>query len=110
MACREYLAGEPPIDPNQNNRADQTVWHYFYTSTGAVEMSIRAYVGMDTVRYNVYELLNGVDCYGGLRPATFTDDGTRNTPNTPYASGSVGYSGSQEAICCMDLKSLCHSN
>ena len=104
LACREYLAGEPPIDPNQNNRADQTVWHYFTApSTGAVEMSIRAYVGMDTVRYNVYELLNGVDCYGGLQPATFTDDGTRNTPMiTPYSSGSVGYSGSQESICCMD--------
>ena len=103
LACQEYLAGEPDIDPNPANCANQTVWHYFTAPpTGAVEMSIRAYVGMDTLRYNVYELLNGVDCYGGLQPATYTDDGTINTSIiTPFASGSTSYSGSQVSVCCL---------
>ena len=66
-------------------------------------MSIRAYVGMDTLRYNVYELLNGVDCYGGLQPASYTDDGTINTPIiTPFASGTTSYSGDQVSVCCLN--------
>ncbi len=102
-ACTEYLAGEPPVDPNPANRADQTVWHYFTVPpSGAVEMNLRAYIGMDTLRYAVYELLNGTDCYGGLNPATFTQDGTQLTPViSPVLTGSAGFSGTQESICCM---------
>lgn len=102
-ACREYLAGEPAAHPNQANRADQTVWHYFTVPpSGAIEMNIRAYIGMDTLRYAVYELLNGTDCYGGLGPATFTIDGTQVTaPVTPVLTGSAGFEGTQESICCM---------
>lgn len=102
-ACTEYLAGEPPANPNPLDRADQTVWHYFTVPpSGAIEMNIRAYIGMDTLRYAVYELLNGTDCYGGLNPATFTEDGTQATPIiTPVLTGSAGFSGTQESICCM---------
>jgi gliding motility-associated-like protein len=102
-ACREYLAGEPAAHPNQVDRADQTVWHYFVAPpSGAVEMNLRAYIDLDTLRYSVYELLNGTDCYGGLNPATFTNDGTRNTPEiTPLLQGSAGFSGTQESVCCL---------
>jgi gliding motility-associated-like protein len=103
FACREYLAGEPAADPNAANRADQTVWHYFIAPpSGAVEMNIRAYIGLNQLRYNVYQLLNGTDCYGGLNPATYTEDGTRNTPIiTPVLSGVAGFSGTQESLCCL---------
>ncbi len=102
-ACREYLAGEPAIVADPTLRADQTVWHYFTAPpTGAVEMSIRAYVGLDTLRYNVFELLNGIDCYGGLQPATYTNDGTQATSIiTPIISGTAGYTGSQTSACCL---------
>jgi gliding motility-associated-like protein len=102
-ACREFLAGEPASNSNPISRADQTVWHYFVAPpSGAVQMSIRAYIGMDTLRYSVYELLNGTDCYGGLNPATYTTDGTRNTPIiTPIMSGTAGYQGSQTSACCL---------
>ncbi len=102
-ACREYLAGEPPVIANQNLRADQTVWHYFTVpASGAIEMNLRAYIGMDTLRYSVYELLNGTDCYGGLNPATFTTDGTQTTPIiTPVLQGSATFNGTQESICCL---------
>lgn len=102
-ACTEFLAGEPPVDPNPANRADQTVWHYFTVpGTGAIEMNIRAYIGMDTLRFAMYELLNGTDCYGGLNPATFTTDGTQLTPIiTPVATGSAGFSGTQVSACCL---------
>ena len=108
LACKEYLAGEPNAAFNQSERADQTVWHYFTAPpSGAVEISIRAYVGMDTVRYNIYELLNGTDCYGGLQPATYTEDGTQNTPViTPVITGSAGYEGNQESSCCMEPGTL----
>ena len=104
LACREYLAGEPPLHPNQANRADQTVWHYFVgPPSGAVELSIRAYIGMNLLRFNVFELLNGTNCYGGLGPATYTLDGTRNTPMiSPIVSGMANYNGHQETICCLD--------
>ena len=103
-ACREYLAGEPPVDPNAANRADQTVWHYFIgPPSGAVELSIRAYIGMNLLRFNVFELLNGTNCYGGLGPATYTVDGTRYTPSiTPLVSGTATYNGHQESLCCLD--------
>ena len=103
FACREYLAGEPAADPNAANRADQTVWHYFVAPpSGAVEMNIRAYIGLNQLRYNVYQLLNGTDCYGGLNPATYTEDGTRNTPIiTPVLSGVAGFTGTQESLCCL---------
>ena len=104
MACREYLAGEPPLHPNQANRADQTVWHYFIgPPSGAVELSIRAYVGMNLLRFNVFELLNGNQCYGGLGPATYTVNGTQSTPAiTPIVSGTANFNGHQENICCLD--------
>ncbi len=103
FACREYLAGEPAAAALQLDRADQTVWHYFVAPpSGSVEMNIRAYIGLDTLRYNVYELLNGIDCYGGLQPATYTQDGTRNTPIvTPMLTGSAGFEGTQESVCCL---------
>lgn len=103
FACREYLAGEPAAAADQPDRADQTVWHYFVAPpSGAVEMNLRAYIDLDTLRYAVYELLNGTDCYGGLNPATFTTDGTRNTPVvTPLLQGSAGFTGSQESVCCL---------
>ena len=102
-ACREYLAGEPAVIANQAQRADQTVWHYFTVpASGAIEMNLRAYIGLDTLRYAVYELLNGTDCYGGLNPATFTQDGTQTTPIiTPVLQGSAGFEGTQESICCL---------
>jgi len=104
LACREYLAGEPPIDPNPANCAEQTVWHYFVAPpSGAVELSIRAFIGMNLLRFNVYELLNGTNCYGGLQPATFTINGTRFSPViTPVASGTATFSGHQETMCCLD--------
>ncbi|MCX6192452.1 MAG: gliding motility-associated C-terminal domain-containing protein [Flavobacteriia bacterium] len=104
LACREYLAGEPPIDPNPANCADQTVWHYFVCPpSGAVELSIRAYIGMNLLRFNIFELLNGTNCYGGLQPATFTTNGTRYSPPiTPIASGSATFNGHQETMCCLD--------
>jgi len=104
LACREYLAGEPPLDANPANRADQTVWHYFVgPPSGAVELSIRAYIGMNLLRFNVFELLNGTNCYGGLGPATYTVDGTRFTPMiTPLISGTADYNGHQETLCCLD--------
>jgi gliding motility-associated-like protein len=103
FACREYLAGEPPAAPLSVDRCDQTVWHYFIAPpSGVVEMNIRAYIGMDTLRYNIFELLNGTDCYGGLGPATFTQDGTRFTPIiTPLLEGSAGFDGTQESLCCL---------
>ena len=103
FACQEYLAGEPNVNVTPANCANQTVWHYFTAPpSGAVEMSIRAYIGMNTLRYNVFQLLNGTDCYGGLQPATYTEDGTRNTPIiTPVLSGTAGFNGTQNAACCL---------
>ncbi len=103
FACREYLAGEPGAAVAQGDRADQTVWHYFTApASGAVEMNIRAYIGMDTLRYAIYELLNGTECYGGLNPATYTTDGTQTTPIiTPLLQGSAGFDGTQESLCCL---------
>ena len=108
LACKEYLAGEPNASANQADQADQTVWHYFTAPpSGAVEISIRAYVGMDTVRYNIYELLNGTDCYGGLQPATYTQDGTQNSSIiTPVITGSAGFEGNQQSSCCMEPGTL----
>lgn len=103
FACREYLAGEPAIDALPANCANQTVWHYFIAPpSGAIEMNIRAYIGMNLLRYSIYELLNGTDCYGGLNPATYTTDGTQTTSIiTPLLQGSAGFSGTQESMCCL---------
>ncbi len=103
FGCTEYLAGEPPANSDPTLRADQTVWHYFTVPpSGAIEMNLRAYIGMDTLRYAVYELLNGTDCYGGLNPATFTEDGTQTTPIiTSVLSGSAPFEGTQESLCCL---------
>lgn len=108
LACKEYLAGEPAAAGDPANCANQTVWHYFTAPpSGAVEISVRAYVGLDTVRYNIYELLNGTDCYGGLGPATYTQDGTQTTPLiTPIIQGKAGFEGNQEAACCMSPGTL----
>ncbi len=102
-ACIERLAGEPFSDTRDTSRADQTVWHYFVAPpSGVVEMSIRAYIGMDVLNWSVYELLNGTDCYGGLQPATFTDDGTQATPTVlPITSGRTDFSGDQVGLCCL---------
>jgi gliding motility-associated-like protein len=104
LACQEYLAGEPNVDPNPANCANQTVWHYFVApGSGAVEMSIRAYIGMNLLRFNVFELLNGNGCYGGLAPATYTTNGTRFDPViTPVVSGSATFNGQQVSLCCLD--------
>lgn len=103
LACQEFLAGEPDASTDPSNCAQQTVWHYFTAPpSGAVEISIRAYVGLDSVRYNIFELLNGTDCYGGLQPATYTQDGTQGTALiTPVIQGSAGFEGNQESACCM---------
>ena len=104
-SCIETLAGEPVSNNNGVNRADQTVWHYFTAPpSGVVEISLRAYIGMSTLNWSVYELLNGTDCYGGLNPATFTTDGTQATNTiTPIASGTTDFNGIQEGLCCLTL-------
>jgi gliding motility-associated-like protein len=104
LACQEYLAGEPNVDPSPGNCANQTVWHYFVApASGAVEISLRAYIGMNLLRFNIYELLNGSSCYGGLAPATFTTNGTRYDPViTPVVSGSATQNGQQVSMCCLD--------
>lgn len=104
LACQEYLAGEPNVDPNPANCANQTVWHYFVApGSGAVEISLRAYIGMNLLRFNIYELLNGNGCYGGLAPATYTINGTRFDPViTPLVSGSATFNGQQVSLCCLD--------
>ena len=106
LACQEYLAGEPNVDPSPWNCANQTVWHYFVApASGAVEISLRAYIGMNLLRFNIYELLNGSSCYGGLAPATFTTNGTRFDPViTPVVSGSATQNGQQVSMCCLKKK------
>jgi len=102
-ACREYLAGEPASNPNPALRADQTVWHYFTVpNSGVVDINLRAYIGMNTLNYAIYPLLNGSDCYGGLRPATYTQNGTPLTPAVqPIAQGSTNFNGTTVSLCCL---------
>lgn len=108
-ACIETLAGEPFSHPQDSNRANQTVWHYFVAPpSGVIEMRLRAYIGLDTLNYSVYELLNSDTCYGGLSPrpttgATYTEDGTQATQQiTPIAFGSTGFGGSTVDLCCLN--------
>ncbi len=103
LACIERLAGEPVSNANSTLRADQTVWHYFIVPpSGVVEIRLRAYVGMQQMNYAIYELLNGNSCYGGLAPATFTEDGTRLSAGiTPVLSGSTDFNGTTISICCL---------
>lgn len=108
-ACIETLAGEPFSHPQDSNRANQTVWHYFVAPpSGVIEMRLRAYIGLDTLNYAVYELLNGDTCYGGLSPrpiagATYTEDGTQGTQQIlPIAFGSTGFGGSTVDLCCLN--------
>ena len=105
LACQEYLAGEPNVDPIPANCANQTVWHYFTAPpSGAVEISLRAYIGLDTLRFNIYELLNGSSCYGGLAPATYTTNGTRFSPIiSPLISGAATTLGLQVSLCCLEV-------
>ena len=102
-ACIETLAGEPPTDASAANRADQTVWHYFVApASGVVDIRLRAYIGLNTLNYQIFELLNGTDCYGGLNPATFTEDGTQATPQVaPLLSGSTDFNGTTVGLCCL---------
>jgi hypothetical protein len=102
-ACIERLAGEPNSNSNPTLRADQTVWHYFVVPpSGVVEIRLRAYIGLQRLNYNVFELLNGTSCYGGLAPATFTQDGTRLSARvTPVISGSTDFNGTTISICCL---------
>jgi len=104
LACQEYLAGEPNVHPTQTLCANQTVWHYFTAPpSGTVEISLRAYTGLDTLRFNIFELLNGTNCYGGLAPATYTTNGTRYTPIiSPLVSGSATNNGLQTSLCCLE--------
>jgi gliding motility-associated-like protein len=101
--CIERLAGEPNSNSNPTLRADQTVWHYFVVPpSGVVEIRLRAYIGMQRLNFNIFELLNGTSCYGGLAPATFTQDGTRlSTSITPVYSGSTDFNGTTISICCL---------
>lgn len=102
-ACIETLAGEPPLDSMPSNRADQTVWHYFTVPpSGVVELKLRAYIGLNELRYAIYPLLNGNTCYGGLAPATFTDDGTRLGDSLrPIDYGVTDFNGTTVGLCCL---------
>jgi gliding motility-associated-like protein len=102
-ACIERLAGEPVSNTNAALRADQTVWHYFTApASGVADIRLRAYIGMARMNYAIYPLLNGTDCYGGLRPATFTQNG-QPTGNllTPIAQGSTDFNGTTIGLCCL---------
>ncbi len=102
-ACIETLAGEPVAAPAPADRADQTVWHYFTVPpSGVVEIQLRAYIGLNQLRYAIYPLLNGATCYGGLAPATYTDDGTRlGNALTPIAQGITDFNGTTIGLCCL---------
>lgn len=102
-ACIETLAGEPFSNANPAARADQTVWHYFVVPpSGVVEMKLRAYIGLDSLNYAVYELFQDSLCYGGLQPATYTTDGSQTTPQiTAIASGTTDFSGDIVGLCCL---------
>lgn len=74
-ACIERLAGEPVSDPLAANRADQTTWHFFTVPpSGVVEIRFRSFT-INRLRYALYPLLNGTNCYGGLGNATFAQNG-----------------------------------
>jgi gliding motility-associated-like protein len=96
-ACIERLAGEPGFQ----NAADKTVWHYFTApASGVVNVKVQAGT-IGQVAVAVFPALNGTGCYGGLAPATFTNDGTPTSPRVT-ALGSV--SGAGEVItqvCCL---------
>lgn len=103
-ACIETLAGEPFSSPSTATRADQTVWHYFVVPpSGVVEMKLRAYIGMDSLNYAVYPLFQDSLCYGGLLPATFTQDGTQATDQvSAIASGTTNFNGDIVGLCCLN--------
>lgn len=102
-SCIETLAGEPFSHSNPANRADQTVWHYFTVPpSGVVEIKLRAYIGLDSLNYAIYPLLQDSLCYGGLRPATYTLDGTQGTAQiTAIHSGTTGFNGDIVGLCCL---------
>lgn len=103
-ACVETLAGEPPVDTLPGaSFANQTVWHYFTVPpSGVVEIKLRAYVGLDSLKYAIYPLFQDSLCYGGLLPATYTVDGTQATPQiTPEFSGTTGFAGDIVGLCCL---------
>ena len=102
-ACRERLAGEPASNFNAAQRADQTVWHYFTApASGVADIRLRAYIGMNRLNYAVYPLLNGSDCYGGLRPATFTQNGLPTGLGLQaIAFGQTDFTGTTLSLCCL---------
>ena len=64
-------------------------------------MKIRAYIGLDSLNYAVYPLLQDSLCYGGLQPATFTTDGTQGTNGiTAIASGTTDFAGDSRLPLC----------
>jgi hypothetical protein len=102
-ACREALAGEPITNPVPGLRANQTVWHYFTApASGVADIRLRAYIGMNRLNYAVYPLLNGNSCYGGLAPATYTQNGVpTGAALQPLASGSTDFNGTTFGLCCL---------
>jgi gliding motility-associated-like protein len=102
-ACRERLAGEPVSNANPLLRADQTVWHYFTApASGVADIRLRAYIGMNAMNYAVYPLLNGNSCYGGLAPATYTQNGLPTGAGlTPIAQGRTDFNGTTLGLCCL---------
>ena len=102
-ACIEKLAGEPVSNTSAALRADQTVWHYFTApASGVAEIRLRAYIGMNRLNYAIYPLLNGTDCYGGLKPAAYTQNGLPTGDLLdPIAQGSTDFGGTTISLCCL---------
>jgi gliding motility-associated-like protein len=96
-ACIERLAGEPGFQ----NAADKTVWHYFTAPpSGVANITVTAGT-IGTVALAIFPALNGTGCYGGLAPATFTQNGTPTTPRlTPLNSASGGGNVTVQ-VCCL---------
>jgi gliding motility-associated-like protein len=96
-ACIERLAGEPGF----LNAADKTVWHYFTAPpSGVVNITVAAGT-IGQVAVAVYPALNGSTCYGGLAPATFTNDGTPTTPRLAALGNANGSGNTITQVCCL---------
>ncbi len=96
-ACIERLAGEPGF----LNGADKTVWHYFTAPpSGVVNITVTAGT-IGQVAFATYHALNGATCYGGLAPATFTNDGTPSTPRLQALGTANGSGAVVSQICCL---------
>ncbi len=96
-ACIERLAGEPGFQ----NAADKTVWHYFTAPpSGVVNVTVTA-LTIGQVAFATYHALNGTSCYGGLAPATFTNDGTPTTPRLTALATANGSGAVVSQVCCL---------